>query len=105
MDVLKNEGYLQYDRISRYSVVPIYYNTLRDNYVSGSSTYLNNTTNYTVYKVKYKDTYDKIALKFYNNPSYFWIICSFNRIQDCFKDPVPGTNLKIPNFSELGFNI
>lgn len=71
MDVLKNEGYLQYDRISRYSVVPIYYNTLRDNYVSGSSTYLNNTTNYTVYKVKYKDTYDKIALKFYNNPSYF----------------------------------
>ncbi len=105
MDVLTNKQYKSYDRLSRYSNFPIYYNTLNDKYCSGTTTYLADDTQYVMYKVKFNDTYDSIALKSYNNPTYYWIICNFNRITNCFEKPKPGTTLKIPVLSNIEFYI
>lgn len=103
MDVLKDKQYKSYDRLSRYSNFPIYYNTLSKKYSSGTIAYLSDETEYTLYTVQDKDTYDSIALDFYNNPTYFWVICSFNRIADCFEKPAPGSRLKVPVISNIGF--
>ena len=103
MDVLTNKSYKSYDYISRYSLCPIYYHTLDDKYITGKDRWLKDTTLYSEYIVKEHDTYDKLALKYYNNPTYYWIICSFNHIIDPFEDPVPGTVLKIPSFSNIEF--
>ena len=105
MDVLRGKQYKSYDRLSRYSNFPIYYNTLNDKYCSGTTTYLNEDTDYILYKVVKNDTYDSISLYYYNNPTYYWIICNFNRIADPFEKPKPGTKLKIPIISNIEFFI
>ena len=74
MDVLKDKQYKNYDRLSRYSSFPIYYNTLDDKYCNGTISYLSDETDYTLYSVKHGDTYDSIALDYYNNPTYLWVI-------------------------------
>lgn len=104
MDVLKNKYYKEYTRLSRYAVFPCYYNTLDDKYLVGTSSALDKSTNYTMYQVKNNDSYDYIALKAYNNPTYYWIICDFNNIIDVFDKPVPGTYLKIPVLSNIVFS-
>ena len=103
MDVLKNEQYKSYDRLSRYSAFPIYYNTLDDKYESSTVSYLSSDTQHVLYKVKEGDTYDKISLQHYNNPTYFWIICNYNRVLDSFEKPEPGSVLKIPIMSNIEF--
>lgn len=103
MDVLSNKTYKEYATLSRYSSFPVYYNNLWEKYVTGTTSYLDDTTAYTLYKVVRGDTYDSIALAFYNNPTYYWIICNYNRVRDCFVSPVPGTYLKIPNVSKIEF--
>ena len=104
MDVLKDKKYKQYTRISRYSSFPYYYNTLDDKYVEGTTKYLADDSEYRLIKVKRGDTYDTLALQYYNNPTYYWVICSFNRIQDPFKTPAPDTYLKIPVLSEINYD-
>ena len=103
MDVLTHKQYKQYNYISRYSISPIYYHTLDDKYLVGRDKCLKDDTLYQTYKVLQGDTYDSIALRFYNNPTYYWIICSFNRILDPFENPVKGTLLKIPSLSNIKF--
>lgn len=56
----------------------------------------------TKYTVKEGDTYDSIALEYYNNPTYYWIICDYNRIIDPFVEPKKGDILYLPT---LGTNI
>lgn len=104
MDVLKNKTYKQYNRLSRYSNFPYYYNTLDNKYVEGTTKYLDNTTLYKLVIVKDGDTYDSLALKYYNNPTYYWIICSYNHIQDPFKKPKPNTYIKIPSLSDISYD-
>ena len=103
MDILKNKSYKSYNRLSRYSTVPYYYNTRDKKYVVGTGTNLDDTTNFSVHKVIKGDTYDTLALRYYNNPTYFWIICDYNRIQDPFVDPEVGTTLYIPLLSKISF--
>lgn len=103
MDVLKNKQYKDYNTLSRYSVVPFYYNTLDNKYEYGTTYHLDNSTQYTLHTVKYRETYDTLALKYYRNPTYYWAICDFNRIQDPFSHPKVGTKLKIPTLSKLEF--
>lgn len=103
MDVLSNKEYKTYDRVSRYSAFPTYYNSLYDKYVYGTTTHLSGDTDYTLYKVQRGDTYDSIALAQYNNPTYFWIICNFNHIIDPFQNPPEGVYLKIPSISTIEF--
>lgn len=103
MEVLKDKSYKDYDYMSRYNGFPYYYNTLDKKYVYGTTSNLRDSIVFTLYEVKYGDTYDSIALDFYNTPLYFWVICDFNRIQDPFDTPEPGTRLKIPSISNLVF--
>lgn len=105
MDVLKNKSYKSYNGLSRYSNFPIYYNSLDNKYVGGTTAYLDNTTIYTLYEVKKGDTFDSIALDAYNNPTYYWIILSYNHIQDPFEEPKEGTYLRIPSKSTIRYDM
>ena len=101
MKRLTNKSYKKYDKISRYSAFPYYYDTKTDKYVYGTVAYLNINVPYSVYVVKRGDTLDKIALHFYNNPTLYWIICSFNGIHDPYVNLPIGVELKIPSISNL----
>lgn len=57
------------------------------------------------YVVKKGDTYDSIALEHYNNPTYYWIICDFNRIIDPMETPSAGKVLRLPSINNIEFNL
>lgn len=109
MDVLRNKSTKTSKYFSRYNGRNSYMNTLdvlsKDS-LSGNVSYkehletgkwLSHNNDYTTYVTKDGDTYDSLALKFYNNPTYYWIICDFNRIIDCMKPLKPNTTLYIPS--------
>lgn len=105
MDVLTNKSYKTYRRLSRYANFPYYYNTLDSRYIYGTTAQLKNTTSHIVHVIKMGDTFDSLALYYYGNPTYYWIICDFNRIQDPFTQLIPGESINIPTFSTIEFNI
>lgn len=105
MDLLINKQYKQPSYLSRYTPFPYYYHILDKKYVQGTVSYLSDQTLYTLHTIQQGDTFDNLALKYYNNPTYYWIICSFNRIQDPFQKLVPGCTLKIPAMSNIEFDI
>lgn len=106
MEVLKNKSYKDnYSKLSRYTPFPYYYHKLDDKYISGTTTYLKDTTTYTVHTIQRGETFDSLALEYYNNPTLYWIICSFNRIQDPFMELKVGQQIKIPSISTIEFNI
>ena len=97
--------YKGYERVSRYSVFPYYYNRLDEKYVYGLSSHLSKDIKYVAHKVQDGDTLDTLALYYYNNPTYYWIIADFNNIQDPYKSLTIGDVLKIPTFSNIAFDI
>ena len=103
MDILTGKEYRSYDYISRYASFPYYYNTEDDKYVYGTTSQLDRTSPYTLYKVQKNDTYDSLALKFYNSPTYFWVICDFNGVQDPYLRPEEGARIKIPSLTDIKF--
>ena len=105
MDILKDKNYKQFDYTCRYSGVPYYYNKEDKKYIFGLGTNLKKDSAYVLHQVKETDTLDYLALKYYNNPTYYWIICDFNRIQNPFDKPIVGTHLMIPSFSDLKFDV
>ena len=105
IDKVKNKSYKQYDKLSRYSAFPYYYHIADNKYIYGKTAYLKDTTVYSLYTVKRNDTLDSIALYYYNNPTLFWIICSFNHIRDPFIELTEGQQLKIPSISNIEFDI
>lgn len=104
MSKLTEKSYKEYDSLSRYSNFPYYYHREDNKYVYGITAYLKDTTVYTNYTVKQGDTLDNLALEYYNNPTYYWIICSFNHIRNPFKPLVVGSVLKIPSISNIEFD-
>jgi hypothetical protein len=104
MDVLKNKSYKKYRKFSRYSNFPYYYNTVDNKYVYGTTGYLNGETPYRWHKIKHGDSFDSLALYYYNNPTLYWVICDFNKIQDPYTELKEGDKLKIPSFSTLTFD-
>ena len=104
MDTLKNKTYTSFDYLSRYSNIPHYYDALCDKEIYGIGTNLKTNTEFVVHKVKSNDTLNSLALKYYNNPTFWWIIAYFNDIQDPFK-PLRRKYeiLKIPNISNVEF--
>lgn len=102
-NVLTNKTFKEYHKISRYSGIPYYYNTVDNKYIYGIGTNLKDTTTYKVHKVREEDTLDSLALYYYNNPTYFWIIADFNRIQDPYTKLEVGSHIKIPTFSNIEF--
>lgn len=105
MDILTDKKHKTYNRLSRYTIFPTYYNRLDDKYMYGTTSHLKTSTPYVVHIVKQNDTFDLLALNYYGNPTYFWIICDFNRIQDPFKKPKIGSKVKIPVMSSIDFKL
>ena len=110
MDVLTGRTIKSSNYFSRYNGFSYYYNKLSEKKIPIKDKYGNisvdNTTGEVLFQTegKYnmstsswlKDTDDYIALKKYNNPTQYWIICDFNRIIDPFKEPKPGDILYLP---------
>lgn len=104
MDTLKNKLYANYDYLSRYTSIPYYYDTLNNKEIYGIGTNLKDNAEFITHKVKSNDTLYSIALKYYNNPIFWWVIAYFNNIQDAFK-PIKNRyeTLKIPNITSIEF--
>lgn len=104
MDKLVNKKYASFDYISRYTSVPYYYDTVAKKEVYGVGQQMNQTTPYVSHKVKSEDTLDSLALKYYNNPTYWWVIAQFNSITDPFiqlRDKF--VSIKIPSISQIEY--
>ena len=102
MDTLKNKTYETFDYLNRYTNVPYYYDTLSNKEIYGIGTNLKNKAEFVTHKSN--DTLNSLALKYYNNPTFWWIIAYFNDIQDAFK-PLRDKyiTLKIPNIANIEF--
>lgn len=106
MQVLTNKQYKSYDRVSRYQIFPFYYNKLDEKYIYGITSHLTTEdTKFVAHKVKDKDTLDSLALYYYGNPTYYWVIADFNRISDPYKPLEKGIVIKIPTFSNISFDV
>ena len=84
MDILKDKNYKSFNYTCRYSGVPYYYNTEDKKYIFGLGSNVKKDIPYVLHEIKDTDTLDYLALKYYNNPTYYWIIAYYNDIQDCF---------------------
>lgn len=104
MDTLKDKNYASFDYLSRYTDVPYYYDTLENREVFGIGTNLKTNAEFVTHKVSSSDTLHFLALKYYNNPTYWWIIAYFNNIQDSFKPLIDKyQTLRIPNIANIEF--
>ena len=103
MDILKDKQYKSYNYLCRYTSFPYYYNMEDLKYIYGTTAQLNNNTVYTIHIVKNGDTWDTIALDYYNNPTLFWVICDFNRVQDPYTKPTVGDKIKIPTLNQISY--
>lgn len=106
MKTLTNKEYKSYDKVSRYQVFPTYFHNIDNKHIYGITSHLlTENTKFVSHKVKRHDTLDSLALYYYNNPTYFWIIADFNRIRDPYQDLEIGRILKIPTFSNIAFDV
>lgn len=104
MDVLTKKNYKKYDYLSRYSNVPFYYHTLDDKYVYGIGSNMKKDCSYIEHKITETDNLDYLALKYYNNPTYWWVIAYFNDIPDVYITLIDEyKTLKIPNILSVSF--
>ena len=104
MDVLIDRTYKDYDRLSRYANFPYYYNTLDNKYIYGTTSYLNQNISARAHRVRKGDTLDSLALTYYGNPTYFWVIADFNRIQDSYTKLFGNfKTIKIPALSGIRY--
>ena len=105
MDTLKNKIYANFDYTSRYADTPYYYDTLCNREIYGIGTNIKTAgKEFVTHEVKTNDTLNSLALKYYNNPTFWWIIAYFNDIQDAFK-PLRNKykTLRIPSISSVEF--
>lgn len=106
MDILTNQTVKTGQYFSRYNGINYYYNKHDGKYQLGLKSWLKPDFEYTKYTVEEGDTFDYIALKFYNNPTYYWIICDANKIIDPMKEPKKGDTLLIPSLdNNLQFEV
>ena len=104
MDTLKNKTYASFDYISRYTDTPYYYDTLTDKQIFGIGTNLKDNTEFVTHIVKSNDTLNSLALKYYNNPTFWWVIAYFNKINNPFISLSEKFSIiKIPSISSIMF--
>lgn len=104
MDTLTNKRYLQYDYRCRYSDTPVYFDHNKNRDVSGIGLAFIKDIPYVSHRVVSSDTLDNLALKYYNNPTYWWVIAYFNDIQNSFEKLIDRFDIiKIPNISAVEF--
>lgn len=71
MNVLKNKKYTKFDYISRYAGTPYYYHEVDQKEVPGLGKNMLKNASWVAHKVVSTDTLDKLALTYYNNPTYW----------------------------------
>ena len=104
MESLTNKCSDVYEYLSRYNGIPYYFDTKNNRDVMGICKQIDFTTSYVTHKIEAKDTLDSLSLKYYNNPTFWWAIAAFNKINDPFiKLSTKFTLLKIPNISGIKF--
>lgn len=103
MDVLIYKQYKDYDYFSRYVSFPFYYHTEDKKFIYGTTSQIKEDIKYVLHRVATNETIDSIALDYYNNPSFFWAICDFNKIQDPYIKLEVGQTLKIPVLSDISY--
>lgn len=104
MDILTNKKVINADYVCRYTGTPYYYNTVDKRDICGLTTNINKNISWVAHKVRQEDTLDSLALTYYNNPTYWWVIAYFNNIQDAFERLINKfTIIKIPSISEIEF--
>lgn len=104
MEKLTNKQAHTFDYNSRYTGIPYYFDTTKNREVMGISKQITFNTPYVLHKVVSGDSLDKLALKYYNNPTYWWAIAFFNKINDPFIEiDLTYQTLKIPTISSLIF--
>jgi hypothetical protein len=104
LEKLTNKRADTYEYLSRYNGIPYYYDTHLGKDVMGLSKQIDTSTPYVTHKVVAKDTLDSLALKYYNNPTFWWAIAYFNLINDPFIHLASKfKTLKIPSISGITF--
>ena len=103
MDTLINKQYKSYNYFSRYTPFPYYYDTVAKRYIYGTTSQLKQDVPYILYKVKKGDTWDSIALQYYNSTSYYWVLLDFNALQDPFVEPMVNSSIKVPTLNLVSF--
>ena len=104
MDTLTNKKFAKYDYTSRYLDVPYYFDTLAKRELYGIGSNMLKNSPWVAHKVRPEDTLEALALKYYNNPTFWWIIAYFNDIIDVFAELTATFDiLKIPNISSISF--
>lgn len=103
MNILSNKNYKEYNRLSRYSSSANYYNEIDKKYQEELPKPMDKNSKYSLYIADGNESFDFISLKFYNNPTYYWIICDFNNISNPYLIPSRGTKLRIPVISDIQF--
>jgi nucleoid-associated protein YgaU len=105
MDTLKNKKYFKYGYLCRYTGTPFFYDTLKERESPGIAQSVSLDAPSFTHKVKPGENLDSLALKYYNNPTYWWVIASFNGIQDAFIDALYKEYpiLQIPNIGAITF--
>lgn len=105
MDILIDKNYRSFDYISRYTAFPYYFNTEDNKYIYGTTAQLDQNVGYSIHIVKKGETFDSIALDYYNSPTLFWVLCDFNQVQDPFNPLIPGQKIKVPVLSLVSFEL
>lgn len=104
MDVLKNKKYNHADYVCRLSPFPYYYHSTDKKYIYGVGANIKKDLSYVIHRVNSNDTFESLALKYYNNPTLYWIIADFNDFRDTFITIKDFTDtLKIPNVASISF--
>ena len=104
MDTLKNKRYKDFDYTCRYTGIPYYYDTIAQKDVYGIVKPMLKKSAWVAHKVVQGDNLDALALKYYNNPTYWWIIAFFNDITDPFIELKDHFNIiRIPAISSIEF--
>lgn len=106
MDKLTSKQTTTFDYKSRYAGVPFYFDTDKNKEIFGVGTQIRFDTPYLVHTIEATDTLDSLSLTYYNNPTYWWVIAYFNKINDPFTDIVRTyKSLKIPVISSIVFEV
>lgn len=103
MDILDKKYYKEYNSINRYSQYPFYYNKEDKKFMGGITGHLSNQTAFITHYIVEGDSLDSLALYYYGNPTKYWIIADYNRIQDPFDELKAGRTIKIPSYADIMF--
>lgn len=104
MEKLTNKRAETFDYISRYAGVPYFYDTVHRRDIYGIGQQIRPDTAYFTHILQTGDTLDSLALTYYNNPTFWWAIAYFNKINDPFINLRQNFNaLRIPELSNIIF--